>query len=163
MKSMRIGVGYDVHRLKAGRPLVIGGVVIPFPKGLEGHSDADVLLHAACDALLGAAGEGDIGIHFPDTDPRYKNVDSMRLLEATARITRAKGFVVANLDSTVFAQAPKLVPYREEMQRNMARAIGVEPLCVNVKATTTEGLGHIGKGDGIAAMCVVLLTTAGEG
>lgn len=155
---MRIGVGYDVHRLTAGRPLLIGGVSVPFSKGLEGHSDADVLLHAVCDALLGAAAEGDIGIHFPDTDPRYKNENSMRLLAATVRIIRAKGLRVANLDATVFAEAPKLHPYRKEMQRNIARIIGVEPACINVKATTTEGLGHIGKGEGIATMCVVLLT-----
>ena len=155
---MRIGVGYDVHRLAVGRPLVIGGVTVPFPKGLEGHSDADVLLHAVCDALLGAAGEGDIGIHFPDTDPRYKNEDSLRLLAATVKIIRAKGLRLVNLDSTVFAEAPKLQSFRKEMQRNIARAIGVEPECVNVKATTMEGLGDIGKGEGIAAMCVVLLT-----
>ena len=156
---MRIGVGYDVHRFAAGRPLVLGGVTVPFPKGLEGHSDADVLLHAICDALLGAAGEGDIGNHFPDTDPRYKNENSLRLLAATVRIIHAKGLSVANLDSTIFAEAPKLHSFRKEMQRNIARTIGVKPACINVKATTTEGLGNIGKGEGIAAMCVVLLTT----
>ena len=156
---MRIGIGYDVHKLKSGPPLVIGGVTIPFPKGLEGHSDADVLLHAACDALLGAAGEGDIGIHFPDSDPRYKGIDSLRLLEATLEIVCAKGFRVVNFDATVIAEAPKLHAYRREMQHNIARTTGVDPGCVNVKATTTEGLGTIGKGDGIAAMCVVLLTS----
>jgi len=154
---MRIGVGYDVHRLVTGRPLVLGGVTIPFEKGLEGHSDADVLVHAACDALLGAAGEGDIGRQFPDTDHRYKGIYSIRLLESTLSILRARGFSVVNLDAVVFAEAPKLQPYRVEMQDIMARAMGIDHQRVNVKATTTEGLGHIGSGDGIAAMCIVLL------
>ena len=154
---MRIGVGYDVHRLVTGRPLVLGGVTIPFEKGLEGHSDADVLVHAACDALLGAAGEGDIGRHFPDTDPRYHGIYSIRLLESTLTILRAKGFCVVNLDAVVFAEAPKVQPYRDEIQKIMARAVGIDHQRVNVKATTTEGLGPIGRGDGIAAMCIVLL------
>ena len=154
---MRIGVGYDVHRLVTGRPLVLGGVAIPFEKGLEGHSDADVLVHAACDALLGAAGEGDIGRQFPDTDPAYKGIYSIRLLESTIAILQAKGFSVVNLDAVVFAEAPKLQPYREEMQKILARTIGIDPQRINVKATTTEGLGHIGRGEGIAAMCIVLL------
>ena len=154
---MRIGVGYDVHRLVMGRPLVLGGITIPFEKGLEGHSDADVLVHAACDALLGAASEGDIGRHFPDTDPRYKGIYSIRLLESTLNILRARGFSVVNLDAVVFAEAPKLQPYRDEMQATMARAMGIDPQRVNVKATTAEGLGCIGRGDGIAAMCIVLL------
>jgi 2-C-methyl-D-erythritol 2,4-cyclodiphosphate synthase len=154
---MRIGLGYDVHRLLTGRPLVLGGVTIPFEKGLEGHSDADVLVHAACDALLGAAAEGDIGRHFPDTDPRYKGIYSIRLLESTIAILRAKGFSVVNLDAVVFAEAPKLQPYRDEMQAVMARAMGIDPQRINLKATTTEGLGHIGRGNGIAAMCIVLL------
>ena len=154
---MRIGVGYDVHRLVMGRPLVLGGITIPFEKGLEGHSDADVLVHAACDALLGAASEGDIGRHFPDTDPRYKGIYSIRLLESTLHILRARGFSVVNLDAVVFAEAPKLQPYRDEMQATMARAMGIDPQRVNVKATTAEGLGCIGRGDGIAAMCIVLL------
>ena len=154
---MRIGVGYDVHRLVTGRPLVLGGITIPFEKGLEGHSDADVLVHAACDALLGAAGEGDIGRHFPDTDPRYKGIYSIRLLESTLTILRARGFSVVNLDAVVFAEAPKLQPYRDEMQATMARTMGIDPQRINVKATTTEGLGCIGRGDGIAAMCIVLL------
>ena len=154
---MRIGLGYDVHRLVTGRPLVLGGVTIPFAKGLEGHSDADVLVHAACDALLGAAGEGDIGRHFPDTDPRYRGVCSIRLLESTHTVLRAKGFSVVNLDAVVFAEAPKLQPHRDEMQDIMARAMGIDAQRVNVKATTTEGLGHIGRGDGIAAMCIALL------
>ena len=154
---MRIGVGYDVHRLVTGRPLVLGGVTIPFEKGLEGHSDADVLVHAACDALLGAAGEGDIGRHFPDTDPRYNGIYSIRLLESTLNILRVRGFSVVNLDVVVFAEAPKLQPYRDEIQKILARAMGIDHQRVNVKATTTEGLGHIGRGDGIAAMCIVLL------
>ncbi|MGB8333761.1 MAG: 2-C-methyl-D-erythritol 2,4-cyclodiphosphate synthase [Desulfobacterales bacterium] len=154
---MRIGLGYDVHRLVTGRPLVLGGVTIPFEKGLEGHSDADVLVHAACDALLGAAGEGDIGRHFPDTDPRYHGIYSIRLLESTQTVLRAKGLSVVNLDAVVFAEAPKLQPYRDEMQDIMARAMGIDSQRVNVKATTTEGLGHIGRGDGIAAMCIALL------
>ena len=154
---MQIGVGYDVHRLVKGRPLVLGGVTIPFEKGLEGYSDADVLVHAACDALLGAAGEGDIGQHFPDTDPRFHAIYSIRLLESTLTILRAKGFSVVNLDAVVFAEAPKLQPYRVEMQDIIARAMGIDPQRINVKATTTEGLGHIGRGEGIAAMCIVLL------
>ncbi|MDZ7579328.1 MAG: 2-C-methyl-D-erythritol 2,4-cyclodiphosphate synthase [Deltaproteobacteria bacterium] len=159
---MRIGVGYDIHRLVTGRVLVLGGVTIPFAKGLEGHSDADVLVHAACDALLGAAGEGDIGRHFPDTDPRYRGIYSIRLLESTLTVLRAKGFSVVNLDAVVFAEAPKLQPYRAEMQTVMARAMGIAPQRVNVKATTTEGLGPIGRGDGIAAMCIALLTGRAE-
>ena len=154
---MRIGVGYDVHRLVTGRPLVLGGITIPFEKGLDGHSDADALVHAACDALLGAAGEGDIGRHFPDTDPRYRGIDSIRLLEATASILGTKGFSVIILDAVVFAEAPRLQPYRIEMQAAMAGAMGIDPQRVNVKATTTEGLGPIGSGDGIAAMCIALL------
>ena len=154
---MRIGIGYDVHKLISGRPLVLGGVTIPFSKGLEGHSDADVLLHAICDALLGAAGAGDIGMHFPDTDPRYKDANSLQLLNATVKIIQAKDFGVSNLDATVFAETPKLHPFREEMQRNIAHTIRVDLSCVNIKATTTEGLGYIGMGEGIAAMCVALL------
>lgn len=159
---MRIGIGYDVHKLISGRPLVLGGVTIPFSKGLVGHSDADVLLHAICDALLGAAGAGDIGMHFPDTDSRYKDANSLRLLAATVKITQAQGLCVSNLDATVFAESPKLHPFRDEMQRNIAQVIGVDLSNVNIKATTTEGLGTIGKGEGIAAMCVALLMVDGE-
>ena len=154
---MRIGVGYDVHKLISGRPLILGGATIPFPKGLEGHSDADVLLHAICDALLGAAGAGDIGMHFPDTDPSFKDADSLKLLDATVDVIRTQGLGVSNLDATIFAEAPKLHHFREEMRRNIAQTIGIELSCVNIKATTTEGLGYIGRGEGIAAMCVVLL------
>ncbi|MFZ0610924.1 MAG: 2-C-methyl-D-erythritol 2,4-cyclodiphosphate synthase [Desulfobacterales bacterium] len=154
---MRIGQGYDVHRLVGGRPLVLGGIRIPFAKGLDGHSDADVLVHAACDALLGAAGEGDIGRHFPDTDPSYRNIYSIRLLESTIAVLHGKGFSVVNLDAVVLAEAPRLQPYRAEMQASMARAMGLDPGRVNIKATTTEGLGPIGRGEGIAAMCIALL------
>ena len=156
---MRMGIGYDVHRLVAGRKLVLGGVLIPFEKGLLGHSDADVLVHAVCDALLGAAGLGDIGLHFPDTDPEYKDISSLKILAKTCKLVRSKNFKIMNLDSTIFADAPKIAPYREEMQNNIARTIEVEPECVNIKATTFEGLGMIGKGEGIGAMCVVLLKT----
>ena len=155
--TMRIGIGYDVHRLIRGRKLVLGGVAIPFKKGLLGHSDADVLVHAVCDALLGAAGLGDIGLHFPDTDPEYKDVSSIKILAKTYKLVSGKKFKIMNLDSTIFAEAPKLSPYREEMKKNIARTIEIEPECVNIKATTFEGLGMIGKGEGIGAMCVVLL------
>jgi 2-C-methyl-D-erythritol 2,4-cyclodiphosphate synthase len=154
---MRIGIGYDVHQLVTGRKLVLGGVAIPFEKGLFGHSDADVLIHAVCDALLGAAGLGDIGLHFPDTDPEYKDISSIKILVKTYELISSKNFKIINLDSTIFADAPKISPYREAMQKNIARTIEIEPDCVNVKATSFEGLGMIGKGEGIGAMCVVLI------
>ncbi|MES0445157.1 MAG: 2-C-methyl-D-erythritol 2,4-cyclodiphosphate synthase [Desulfobacterales bacterium] len=154
---MRIGMGYDVHRLVEGRKLVLGGVTIPFEKGLLGHSDADVLVHAVCDALLGAAGLGDIGLHFPDTDSEYKDVASIKILAKTYELISAKGFSIMNLDSTIFADAPKLSPYRDAMQKNISRTIEIEQDRVNVKATTFEGLGMIGKGEGIGAMCVALI------
>ena len=154
---MRTGIGYDVHRLVAGRKLVLGGIDIPYEKGLLGHSDADVLVHAVCDALLGAAGLGDIGLHFPDTDPKYKDISSLTLLTQTSDMVRSKGFSIRNIDTIIFAEAPKIGPYRKSMQENLAAAVQVEPGDVNVKATTTEGLGHIGKGEGIAAMCAVLI------
>jgi 2-C-methyl-D-erythritol 2,4-cyclodiphosphate synthase len=154
---MRIGMGYDVHRLVEGRKLVLGGVTIPFEKGLLGHSDADVLVHAVCDALLGAAGLGDIGLHFPDTDSEYKNVASIKILAKTYELISAKGFSIMNLDSTIFADAPKLSPYRDAMQKNISRTIEIKQDRVNVKATTFEGLGMIGKGEGIGAMCVALI------
>jgi 2-C-methyl-D-erythritol 2,4-cyclodiphosphate synthase len=154
---MHVGIGYDVHRLVSGRKLILGGVDIPFEKGLLGHSDADVLVHAVCDALLGAAGLGDIGVHFPDTDPEYKDISSIKILAQTYELISRKNFKVMNLDSTIFADAPKLFPYREAMKKNIARTIEIEPRCVNVKATTLEGLGMIGKGEGIGAMCVALL------
>jgi 2-C-methyl-D-erythritol 2,4-cyclodiphosphate synthase len=154
---MRVGSGYDIHRLIEGRKLILGGVVIPFEKGLEGHSDADVLLHALCDALLGAAGLGDIGQHFPDTDPRYEGISSMTLLAATFQKVRSKGFVVNNIDATVFAELPKLGPYRADMEAHIAGALDMQPSAVNVKAKTKEGLGAVGKGEALAATCVVTI------
>jgi 2-C-methyl-D-erythritol 2,4-cyclodiphosphate synthase len=159
---MRIGIGYDVHRLVAGRPLVLGGIRIPHRMGLQGHSDADVLVHAVCDALLGAAGEGDIGLHYPDSDPSYQNIYSIRLLERTALKIKAKGLRIVNLDAVVFAEAPKLSAHRADMQRCIAGAAGILPEQVNIKATTTEGLGPIGRGEGIAAMCSALLENSDE-
>ena len=154
---MRAGLGYDVHRLAKGRKLMLGGVEISFEKGLLGHSDADVLLHALCDAMLGAAGLGDIGMHFPDTDSRYKNISSLVLLESTRVMIRNAGYMVENIDATVFAQAPKIAPYRTAIQKSIASALQLEIDAVNIKATTTEGLGTIGEGEGIGAMCVALL------
>jgi 2-C-methyl-D-erythritol 2,4-cyclodiphosphate synthase len=154
---MRTGIGYDVHRLVTGRKLVLGGTEIPYEKGLLGHSDADVLVHAVCDALLGASGLGDIGLHFPDTDPKYKNISSLKLLAQTNVMVRKKGLTILNIDTIIFAEAPKIGPYRKSMQKNLAAAVNVDPDCVNINATTTEGLGVIGKGEGIGAMCVVLV------
>lgn len=154
---MRIGSGYDVHRLIEGRPLFLGGVEIPFEKGLEGHSDADVLLHALCDAILGAAGMGDIGMHFPDTDPSFKNIYSIELLKETWRMVRPQYPSIINIDSTVFAEAPKILPYAEEMKNKIASSLSIFPNQINIKATTTEGLGYIGRGEGIAAMCMVMI------
>ena len=154
---MRIGIGYDVHRLVEGRKLVLGGVTIPFEKGLLGHSDADVLIHAVCDALLGAAGLGDIGLHFPDTDPELKDISSMIILAETYNLLKGKGFTIINLDSTIMAEAPKISPFKATMQKNIARTIEIEPECVNVKATTLEMLGMMGKGEGIAALCIALI------
>lgn len=155
--NMRIGMGYDVHRLVEGRKLVLGGVTIPFEKGLLGHSDADVLIHAVCDALLGAAGLGDIGMHFPDSDPRLKDISSIIILTKTVEMLNARGFRVINLDSTIMAEAPKISPYKKTMEENIARAIEIEPEYVNIKGTTFESLGMIGKGEGIAAICVALI------
>jgi len=160
---MRIGLGYDIHQLVKGRKLMLGGVLIPFEKGLLGHSDADVLIHAICDALLGGAGLGDIGLHFPDTDPGYKDIDSRILLRRTCEMVKSEGFAIINLDTTVFAQAPKISPYRHQMAEIIAETMGIESRCVNIKATTTEGLGMIGAGEGIAAMCVALLETMANG
>ena len=154
---MRIGHGYDVHRLVAGRRLILGGVDVPHIKGLLGHSDADVLLHALSDAILGALGEGDIGRHFPDTDPAYKGADSIKLLRQVMDLADAKGDRIANVDSTIVAQRPKLAPYIQQMRVNIARALSTEEERVNVKATTTEELGFAGRGEGIAAYAVVLL------
>jgi len=157
---MRVGQGFDVHQLVEGRKLVMGGVEIPYERGLLGHSDADVLLHAICDALLGAAGLGDIGRHFPDSDPRYKGIASRRLLREVARLLREKGFGVVNLDATIIAQAPKMAPYIAQMVANIAADLEVAADCVNVKATTTEKLGFTGRGEGIAAQAACLIARA---
>ncbi len=154
---MRVGIGYDTHRLVEGRKLVLGGVTIPFEKGLLGHSDADALVHAVCDALLGAAGLGDIGRHFPDSDPEYKDINSMILLDRTYKMVRDTGIrSVVNMDAIVFAQAPKISPFKDRMETNIADILNTDSARINIKATTTEGLGMIGKGEGISAMCVVL-------
>ena len=155
---MRIGQGFDVHPLVAGRKLVIGGVELPYEKGLAGHSDADVLLHAVCDALIGAAALGDIGAHFPDTDPRYKDVDSRRLLREVARLLATHNWRVVNIDATIIAQAPKMAPHIGAMRENIAADLGMSAANVNVKAKTTEQLGFIGRGEGIAAEVVTLIT-----
>ena len=154
---MRVGIGYDIHRLIIGRSLILGGVSIAYEKGLLGHSDADVLVHAICDALLGAAGLGDIGTHFPDNDPQYKDISSLKLLSETCRLLIDRGFRIVNLDATVFAEAPKLAPHRQDMQTILAETMKISPSEVNIKATTTEGLGVIGKGEGIGAMCIALI------
>lgn len=160
-QTMRIGHGYDVHRLVAGRKLILGGVEIPYEKGLLGHSDADVLLHAVCDALLGGAALGDIGLHFPDSDPSYKGADSRELLRTVCGKLAEKGLRIANIDATILAQAPKLRPYIPEMTRNIAADCGLRPEDINVKATTEEGLGFTGAGEGMAAHAVCLLESAG--
>ena len=154
---MRIGHGYDVHRLTEGRKLILGGVEIPWERGLLGHSDADVLTHAVMDALLGAAGLGDIGTHFPDTDPAYAGADSLKLLEHVTALLEARGWAVGNVDATVLAQRPRLAPHIPLMRDNLARTMGVEPDRVNVKATTEEGLGFTGSGEGMAAHAVALI------
>jgi 2-C-methyl-D-erythritol 2,4-cyclodiphosphate synthase len=157
MTSLRVGQGFDVHALVTGRPLIIGGVTIPFDRGLDGHSDADVLLHAITDAILGAAGLGDIGQHFPDTDAAFKGADSQALLrEAAARVSKA-GFTVVNIDCTIIAQAPKMAPHVRAMTSNIAAACGIEADNVNVKAKTTERLGFTGRGEGIAAEAIALV------
>lgn len=154
---MRVGQGFDVHRLVEGRRLVVGGVEIAHDKGLLGHSDADVLLHAICDALLGAAALGDIGRHFPDSDPRYKDADSRTLLREVARRVKEKGHAIANIDATIVAQAPRMAPHVLAMVANIAADCGMRPGDVNVKATTTEHLGFAGRGEGIAAQAICLL------
>ncbi len=157
MSACRVGQGFDVHALVAGRRLIIGGVDIPYEKGLDGHSDADVLLHAITDALLGAAGLGDIGRHFPDTDPAYKGADSRFLLRETAAKVRAAGYAVVNIDCTIIAQAPKMAPHIAEMTKRIAEDIGIRATEVNVKAKTSERLGFTGRGEGIAAEAIALL------
>ncbi len=155
---MRIGQGYDVHRLVEGRDLILGGVKIPYEKGLLGHSDADVLLHAVMDALLGAAALGDIGQHFPDTDPEYKGISSMELLRRVGALLEEQGFIIENIDATVIAQKPKLLPYRPQMAEHIAEALGLSVSRVSVKATTEEGLGFTGRGEGIACQAITLLS-----
>jgi len=157
----RIGFGYDVHRLVQGRPLILGGLKIPFGKGLYGHSDADVLTHAVMDAILGAIGKGDIGRHFPDSDPMYEGANSLSLLKKVVEILHQEGFVVNNLDATIVAQEPKLTEYLDEMGKQLSRALRVDPGSVNVKATTSEGLGFCGRGEGLAAYAVVAVKRAG--
>ena len=157
MTNLRIGHGYDVHRLVEGRKLILGGVDIPWEKGLLGHSDADVLVHAVMDALTGAARLGDIGKLFPDTDPAYAGISSLKLLSEVGRLLGEKDFAVVNIDATLLAQAPKVGPYKQTMAENMAAALGISPEQVNVKATTEEGLGFTGDGSGMAAHAVVLL------
>ncbi|MCM8901530.1 2-C-methyl-D-erythritol 2,4-cyclodiphosphate synthase [Caldicoprobacter algeriensis] len=154
---MRIGMGYDVHPLVEGRDLILGGVFIPFEKGLKGHSDADVLVHAVMDALLGAAAMGDIGKLFPDTDERYRGISSLVLLRSVGELIAQRSYRIENIDSVVVAQRPRIAPYIEQMRENIARELNIQPDRVSVKATTTEGLGFIGAGDGIAAYAVALL------
>lgn len=154
---MRMGIGYDVHRLVEGRRLIIGGVHIPWPRGLMGHSDADVLIHAVCDAILGAAALGDIGKHFPPSDPQFKDADSSHLLRRVASMVAEKGYTVENIDSVVIAEEPHLQKYMDDMRRNIAAAASLDVSRVSVKATTTEGLGFTGRGEGIAAMAICTL------
>ncbi|WP_459765298.1 2-C-methyl-D-erythritol 2,4-cyclodiphosphate synthase [Alkaliphilus crotonatoxidans] len=154
---MRVGLGYDVHRLVVGRKLILGGVDIPYDKGLLGHSDADVLLHAIKDALLGAAALGDIGRHFPDTDVRYKDSDSLELLKKVKQLLETKGYQVNNVDATIIAERPKMAPYIQDMRENVAQALKIDVDRINIKATTTEGMAFTGKGKGIAAQAIASL------
>jgi 2-C-methyl-D-erythritol 2,4-cyclodiphosphate synthase len=154
---VRVGQGFDVHALVRGRDLVVGGVRIPYERGLQGHSDADVLLHAICDAILGAAGLGDIGQHFPDSDPRYGGIDSRRLLREVAKKVAELRLRIVNIDATIIAQEPRMAPYKALMIGNVASDLGITPAMVNIKATTTEGLGFLGRVEGIAAQAIALL------
>ena len=163
INTMRVGMGYDVHKLVEGRDLILGGVKIPHTLGLLGHSDADVLLHAIMDALLGAAALGDIGKHFPDTDPKYKGISSIKLLEHVAKLIEEKGYVVENIDATIIAQKPKMRPYIEEMEQNIAAALHIDVSQINVKATTEEGLGFTGSGEGISAQAICMIQSVYEG
>lgn len=162
VSRIRVGQGIDAHRLAAGRPLLLGGVAIPYDRGLEGHSDGDVLMHAVASALLGAIGAGDLGTHFPSSDARWKGADSGALLEHVVGLVRARGFAIGNVDATVIAQAPRLAPFRAAMQHALAQRLGAEPARVNVKVTSTDGLGAIGRGEGIAAQAVVLVEERAE-
>ena len=159
---MRIGMGYDVHKLVEGRDLIIGGVKIPYEKGLLGHSDADVLLHAISDALLGAAALGDIGKHFPDTDPKYKGADSLVLLQEVGKLLENECYIIENIDATIIAQAPKMRPHIDTMRQNIANALSIDIFQVNVKATTEEGLGFTGSGEGISSQAICLLNSPRE-
>ena len=154
---MRVGMGYDVHKLTEGRDLILGGVNIPWEKGLLGHSDADVLIHAVMDALLGAAALGDIGKHFPDTDPAYKGISSVKLLVHVTELLKQNGYSIGNVDATIIAQKPKMAPHIAQMRKNMAEAMQIPEDCLNIKATTEEGLGFTGRGEGIAAQAICLL------
>lgn len=154
---MRIGLGYDVHRLVEGRDLIIGGVKIPYEKGLLGHSDADVLLHAIMDSLLGASALGDIGKHFPDTDEKYKGISSIKLLEEVGKLLLNNGYSINNIDSTIIAQKPKMTPFIQQMRENIANALNIDLMQINVKATTEEGLGFTGNGEGISSQSICLL------
>jgi 2-C-methyl-D-erythritol 2,4-cyclodiphosphate synthase len=158
---MRIGIGYDIHKLVEGRKLILGGVDITFAKGLLGHSDADVLLHAISDAILGAAALGDIGKHFPDTDPKYKNADSRELLRNVVGLIKEKGFSIANIDTVIIAEKPKMAPHIEVMRKNIADDLGIDYNLVNVKATTNEGIGGVGREEAIAAQAITLLENQG--
>lgn len=159
---MRIGQGYDVHKLTENRPLILGGVTIPYEKGLLGHSDADVLVHAVMDALLGAAALGDIGQHFPDTDPAYKGISSIELLKKVGELLEDKGYIIENIDATVIAQRPRLAPFRPQMAENIASALHLDVSRVSVKATTEEGLGFTGRGEGISSQAITLLTETAD-
>jgi len=156
-RTIRVGIGYDIHRLVKGRKLYLGGVKIPYSLGLKGHSDADVLLHAVCDAILGAAGLGDIGEHFPDTSLKYKNVSSLELLKAVIRLVVSKGYKTANIDATVISEKPKITPYKKRMVKNIAKMLKIREDDVNIKATTNEGMGDIGKGKAIAAVAIAMI------
>lgn len=154
---MRVGIGYDVHKLVEGRELILGGVNIPYEKGLLGHSDADVIVHAIMDALLGAAALGDIGQHFPDTDPQYKGISSIALLKHVGKLLEEHNYVIENIDSTIIAQRPKMMPHLSQMRKNVAKALGIEVNQINIKATTEEGMGFTGSGDGISAQAICSL------
>lgn len=156
---MRIGMGYDVHKLAENRKMIIGGVEIPYEKGLLGHSDADVLIHAIMDALLGAAALGDIGKHFPDNDEQYRGISSVKLLEHVRELIADEGYVIGNIDATIIAQRPKMAPYREQMRENIAKALGISINQIGIKATTEEGLGFTGAGEGISSQAIALLET----